>query len=128
MLPLLSKDDADFFKHLEIFMRNEEGVSLVGRDHVSFRSYFLPVKVRGWLGAESGVSAARCFSRPPPCAKRPPPAFPPSHPSAQDVIDGDLCEVFASLPLSRQRALAEDLDRTPHEVMKKLEDARQKML
>lgn len=43
-------------------------------------------------------------------------------------MDGDLCEVFASLPLPRQRALAEELDRTPHDVLKKLEDVRHKML
>ena len=47
---------------------------------------------------------------------------------SQDVIDGDLCETFASLPLARQKALAEDLDRSPHEVLKKLEDVRYKML
>ena len=50
MLPLASKEDADFMKHLELFLRAEDadggGPSLVGRDHVAFRSYYMPVKVR----------------------------------------------------------------------------------
>lgn len=48
MLPLTAKEDSDFFRHLELFLRAEDdgnGCSLVGRDHVSYRSYFLPVKV-----------------------------------------------------------------------------------
>ena len=31
----------------------------------------------------------------------------------KDVIDGDLCETFLSLDKKRQKAIAEDLDRTP---------------
>ncbi len=37
--------DIDFFQHLEMHMHSELQ-SLVGRDHLSFRSYYLPVKVR----------------------------------------------------------------------------------
>ena len=39
----------------------------------------------------------------------------------KDVIDGDLCEMFGSLDFNKQRVLAEELDRTPPEVLKKLE-------
>lgn len=42
----------------------------------------------------------------------------------QDVTDGDLCEQFGSLPLATQRSIAAELDRTPGEVLKKLEDLR----
>jgi splicing factor 3B subunit 3 len=44
------------------------------------------------------------------------------------VVDGDLCEVFGALAPERQRAVAGELDRTPAEVLKKLEDVRHKML
>ena len=34
----------------------------------------------------------------------------------QDVIDGDLCEQFVCLPYKTQKAIADELDRTPGEV------------
>ena len=37
--------DHDFFQHLEMHMRSEVH-SLVGRDHMAFRSSFMPIKVR----------------------------------------------------------------------------------
>jgi splicing factor 3B subunit 3 len=42
----------------------------------------------------------------------------------RNVIDGDLCEQFNSLEPNKQRSISEDLDRTPNEVAKKLEDIR----
>ena len=36
--------DIDFFQHLEMHLR-AEWPNLVGRDHLSFRSYYVPVKV-----------------------------------------------------------------------------------
>ena len=46
----------------------------------------------------------------------------------KDVIDGDLCQMFSSLELNKQRILAEELDRTPPEVLKKIESLRNKIL
>ena len=83
-LPFISKEDADFFTHLEMFMRQER-VTLVHRDHLSYRSYYSPVK---------------------------------------HVIDGDICELYSSLNSSKQLEMASDVDRTPNEIMKKLEDMR----
>ena len=40
------------------------------------------------------------------------------------VLDGDLCEQFNALELHKQKAIADDLDKTPSEVAKKLEDIR----
>jgi splicing factor 3B subunit 3 len=45
----------------------------------------------------------------------------------KDVVDGDLCEQYVTLPAETQRAIAEEMDRTPAEVMKKLEDLRAKI-
>lgn len=44
--------------------------------------------------------------------------------SVKNVIDGDLCEQFNSLEPAKQKSIAEDLDRNPSEVSKKLEDLR----
>lgn len=42
-LPFSSREDIDFFSNLEIHMRTENR-PLCGRDHLSFRSYYAPVK------------------------------------------------------------------------------------
>lgn len=49
-------------------------------------------------------------------------------PLLQDVIDGDLCEVFSTLHYDKQKAIAADLERTPAEVLRKIEDIRAKIL
>jgi len=87
-LPFGTREDVDFFSHLEMHMRAHKA-PLCGRDHLWFRSSYFPVK---------------------------------------DVIDGDLCEQYTLLDASKQRMIAEELDRTPSEVMKKLEDIRNMML
>ncbi|CAN0344113.1 unnamed protein product, partial [Phaeothamnion confervicola] len=43
LLPFSAREDVDFFTHLEMYMRQEH-TTLCGRDHTSYRSYFLPVK------------------------------------------------------------------------------------
>ena len=43
-------------------------------------------------------------------------------------MDGDLCEMFVGLTPVRQKAIADDMDRTPHDILKKLEEVRNKML
>ena len=45
-------------------------------------------------------------------------------PPLQNVIDGDLCEQFNSMDPHKQKSVAEELDKTPPEVSKKLEDIR----
>lgn len=84
IIPLSAKDDISFFQHLEMYLR-QENVNLCQRDHLSYRSYFQPVKA---------------------------------------TIDGDLCERFGALSFSKQKEFGEDVDRTPAEIMKKLEDTR----
>jgi len=44
--------------------------------------------------------------------------------SVKNVIDGDLCEQFNSLEPAKQKSIAEDLDKNPSEVSKKLEEIR----
>jgi splicing factor 3B subunit 3 len=42
----------------------------------------------------------------------------------QAVLDGDLIEQFNTMALSKRKEVAEELERTPQEVSKKLEDMR----
>lgn len=42
-IPLVSREDADFFQSLESHMRSEDP-PLAGRDHLIYRSYYVPVK------------------------------------------------------------------------------------
>ena len=67
----------------------QDNPPLCGRDHLSFRSSYNPVR---------------------------------------NVIDGGLCEQFSQLPREVQARIAEELDRTPGEVVKKLEDMRNKIM
>ncbi|CAL1706734.1 unnamed protein product [Somion occarium] len=84
LVPFVSKEDVDFISTLEQHMRTEQ-ISLVGRDHLAWRGYYVPVKA---------------------------------------VVDGDLCEMYARLPANKQSAIANELDRTVGEVLKKLEQLR----
>lgn len=43
LVPFTSREDYDFFQHLEMHMRNENP-PLCGRDHLSYRCYYYPVK------------------------------------------------------------------------------------
>ncbi|CAI5702384.1 hypothetical protein KXD40_005240 [Peronospora effusa] len=88
LIPFASREDVDFYTHLEMYMRQEQP-PLCGRDHLSYRSYYVPVK---------------------------------------NVTDGDLCEQYSTLSVEKQASVAEDLDRTPAEVLKKLEDIRNRLL
>ncbi|KAH6653906.1 Pre-mRNA-splicing factor rse-1 [Truncatella angustata] len=42
-IPLVSREDADFFQSLESHLRNEDP-PLAGRDHLIYRGYYVPVK------------------------------------------------------------------------------------
>lgn len=81
LVPFTSREDIDLFSHLEMALRQQK-LSLVGREHLSFRSYYAPCKA---------------------------------------VIDGDLCEQYATLSDELKAKIADDLQRTPPEVQRKLE-------
>uniref|UniRef100_A0A6B2FZW4 Splicing factor 3B subunit 3 (Trinotate prediction) n=1 Tax=Myxobolus squamalis TaxID=59785 RepID=A0A6B2FZW4_MYXSQ len=86
LAPFSVKEDIDFMQHIELYIR-QALPSIVGRDHIAYRSYYFPLK---------------------------------------SVIDGDTCEQFNSLDSDKKRAIAEELDRVPQEISKKLEDMRTK--
>lgn len=43
MIPFVSREDVDFFQTLEMHLRTEDA-PLAGRDHLIYRSYYVPVK------------------------------------------------------------------------------------
>ncbi|CAK7213777.1 pre-mRNA-splicing factor rse1 [Sporothrix curviconia] len=43
LVPFVNREDADFFQNLETHMRQEDP-PLAGRDHLMYRSYYVPVK------------------------------------------------------------------------------------
>ncbi|KAJ3092115.1 Splicing factor 3B subunit 3, partial [Quaeritorhiza haematococci] len=43
LVPFATKDDVEFFQTLEMHMR-QEAPPLLGRDHLSYRSYYIPVR------------------------------------------------------------------------------------
>ncbi|CEM36001.1 unnamed protein product [Vitrella brassicaformis CCMP3155] len=88
LTPLVTREDVDFFQHLELHLRQEKP-PLCGRDHIMFRSYYTPVK---------------------------------------NVVDGDLCEQYLSLPPAKQEEIAAELDKVPADIIKKLEDLRNQIL
>jgi splicing factor 3B subunit 3 len=81
LVPFSSREDIEFFTTLEAHLRQDHK-SICGRDHLSFRSYYAPVK---------------------------------------GVIDGDLCEQFPLASLEVQKKIADSLERTPADILKKLE-------
>jgi splicing factor 3B subunit 3 len=44
------------------------------------------------------------------------------------VVDGDLCEDFISLDATKQKVLSSELDKSPNEILKKLEEIKNKIL
>lgn len=46
----------------------------------------------------------------------------------RDVVDGEMCSQFAQMPAAKQKAVAAELERSTGEVLKKLEDVRNKIL
>ena len=88
LVPFTNSVDLDLFTQLEMHMR-QLAPSLVGRDHLAYRSAFFPVK---------------------------------------DVIDGDLCEQFATLTAEKQGQIGTETDRSTGELLKKLEDMRNRVL
>lgn len=86
-IPFSTRDDIEFFSLLENQIRQEQP-PLFGRDHMSFRSAYNPVK---------------------------------------SVVDGDLCEHYLLLAPEKRREVAEAMDRVANEIVKKLEDIRNRV-
>lgn len=106
LVPFNAHEEQDFFQHLEMHMRSENP-PLCGRDHLSYRSYYFPVKVSNlkiYTMLHLNIDTLIFYF--------------------QNVCDGDLCEQYNSIDITKQKSIAADLDKTPAEVSKRLEDIR----
>jgi len=112
-VPFVSREDVDFFTHLEMHVRQENN-PLCGRDHLAYRSFYFPVKVRRTGVLMRSIDRELTLSL--------------SRGTEQDVVDGDLCEQYAFLKADVKAKIADELDRKPSEVLKKLEDIRNRCL
>ncbi len=84
MVPFVNHEDVEFFQLLEMHMR-QALPPLLGRDHLAYRSYYMPVK---------------------------------------NVVDGDICDLFCTLPYEKRLEIAQQMDKSVGEISKKLEDVR----
>jgi len=87
-------------------------VPFTSREDVEFYS-----SLEGYLRAEA--------PRP---TGRDPQAYRSYYAPMKHIVDGDLCDIYAQLPYETKQKIAEQLDRSVGEVMKKLEDTRNALL
>ena len=101
LIPFVGREDVDFFLSLEQHMRSEDA-PLAGRDHLAYRSYYVPVK--GTIDGDCkspnpkrqvGISKTRADQTP-------------------------VCERFALLPNDKKQSIAGDMDRTVREMERKI--------
>ena len=120
---------------------------MCGRDHMAFRSAYFPVKdvVDGDLCAQyptvrasEGCDMMRCDGKKERCLFHCPGAIPPGW-GCYPVYSSFKLQctwkplpshfmLYVQLTAAKQRSIAEELERTPGEVLKKLEDIRNKIL
>ena len=97
-------EEVEFFATLEMYLRQHHK-PITGNDHLRFRSYYHPVKV---YKLKLFLKKSVVFF--------------------ENVIDGDLCEMFGTLPFKQQQAIATELAKDPPNVLRKLENLRTSIL
>ena len=123
LLPFASKDDLTFCSTLEMHLR-QEAPPLCGRDQLFFRSSYFPVK---------GVVDGDYLGEPPPPKPRHHTRAATRWPAVRFALSAHapplLCAgEFAKLSPEEQTSIAADLDRTPAEIAKKLEELASRIL
>ena len=106
LIPFVSTEDVDFFTTLEMHLRSE-APSLCGKWGSPCRSHG---RLRLTLLA---FSAGREHL-----------AYRSAYTPVKAVVDGDLCEAFRTLPMTKQAQIAQELERSVAEVTKKLDNIR----
>ena len=101
LIPFVSREDVDFFQTLEQHLRSEDA-PLAGRDHLIYRSYYVPVK---------GVIDGDCESTYP-CML------------GDQLLISTVCERYLLLPNDKKQMIAGELDRSVREIERKISDIR----
>lgn len=100
LVPFVSTEDVDFFSTLEMHMRTE-APSLVGAFLFPSPSFNPPALTLASIPGRDHL------------------AYRGSYAPVKSVVDGDLCNQYALLPMQKQGQIAQELDRTTAEVLKK---------
>ena len=146
LVPFTTRDDVDFFTHLEMCVAGSRARSPRTRTHISLQCHpRLPLsfQVRAPGGSQRRgprsshvplllrARQRRHRRRPVPPPSLPSPPYsspltrsPPSPPSPAPFS----CECFNILDPAKQKQIADELERTPGEVAKKLEDMRNRLM
>lgn len=98
LIPFVSREDVDFFQSLEQHLRSEDA-PLAGRDHLIYRSYYVPVK--GVIDGDCEFLQSRIFM----C-------------TYTELFT--VCERFALLPNDKRQMIAGELDRSVREIERKI--------
>ncbi len=102
-MPFVSREDVDFFQTLEQHLRGEEA-PLAGRDHLIYRSYYVPVK--GMIDGDCkwfALLLAFSFRTRLWCAN-----------------SGVVCERYSLLSNEKKQMIAGELDRSVREIERKI--------
>ena len=101
LIPFISREDVDFFQTLEQHLRSEDA-PLAGRDHLIYRSYYVPVK--GVIDGDCEISFLFTLFM-------------------ALGINTDhrlVCERYSMLPTDKKAMIAGELDRSVREIERKI--------
>lgn len=121
LAPFVSNEDVDFFSTLEMHLRTE-APSLVGTPFLpSLFSPRSPSFLTSLFHCLFNFFYLLCILTVSQLLGRDHLAYRSSYAPVKSVIDGDLCNQFALLSMQKQAQIAQELDRTTAEVLKKSE-------
>jgi len=119
LAPVAFREDGEFLTHLELHLRNEVP-SLVGREHLSYRSYYAPVAnvvdgdlCEAYAEAYRGHSAAGALAT----------AAAPGAGAGGSVGQG-----VGLLTVGQLQSVAEELASEPRDVVRRIEEIRQRVI
>ncbi|XP_053993630.1 uncharacterized protein LOC128884334 isoform X2 [Hylaeus volcanicus] len=88
---------------------------------------FLPLLTKNEVDFLEHLEMAMRIAAPPLCGREHM-VFRSYYTPCKGVIDGDLCEMFQTLPYSMQKQVSEELSKNPLDILKKLEELRNRVL
>ena len=99
LVPFVGREDVDFFQTLEQHLRSEDA-PLAGRDHLIYRSYYVPVK--GVIDGDREFSVTQALLK------------------SRNTDLTLVCERYALLPNDKKQMIAGELDRSVREIERKI--------
>lgn len=116
LVPFVSREDVDFFQTLEQHLRGEEA-PLAGRDHLIYRSYYVPVKGMIDGDCKCPILLGSIFSSTSPLNGMAEYSFTLSKRNADKTV---VCERYPLLSNDKKQMIAGELDRSVREIERKI--------